>query len=144
MAEGHAVARNRDVISERRISLLYTLWDSLLEGEGSRSAEFNRSNVPEAPHMENCQFNLQIYRKLDERGENGSLPPWRNWRALLGFEQRQIKKGEGQEGAYPPWVRHFISVNFFKKFSVLVSKCQISRRLFFWKLTFVFVYAALV
>ncbi|CAN6479544.1 unnamed protein product [Victoria cruziana] len=104
MAGGHAVARNRDVISERRISLLYTLWDSLLEGEGSRSAEFNRSNVPEAPHMENCQFNLQIYRKLDERGENGSLPPWRNWRALLGFEQRQIKKGEGQEGAYPPWI----------------------------------------
>ncbi|XP_031503346.1 uncharacterized protein LOC116266322 isoform X2 [Nymphaea colorata] len=104
MGRGSGITRNRDLISKRRDLLLYTLWDSLLEGKGTRSSGFNRSNVPEAPHMENCQFNVQIHRKLDERGENGSLPPWRNWRALLGFEQTQIEKGEAQEGAYPPWI----------------------------------------
>lgn len=71
------------------------------------------SNLPNAPHFENCKVKTQLYNRLDKRTGNDTYPPWTSWKGLLDTHpvaatSEQIKNFRHQavsEGAYPPWVR---------------------------------------
>uniref|UniRef100_A0A5B6YZ39 Alpha-(1,6)-fucosyltransferase n=2 Tax=Davidia involucrata TaxID=16924 RepID=A0A5B6YZ39_DAVIN len=109
-----------------RVSLLYSAWSALLnesingEGEFLRRVGLHRSNVPKAPHMENCKLSAQVNERLDNSVENESLPPWTIWKGLLDIfpfsgndEQLRYYWHEAiSEGAYPPWITGSDEENF--------------------------------
>ncbi|KAG1361512.1 Alpha-(1,6)-fucosyltransferase [Cocos nucifera] len=99
-----------------RVLMLYSAWSALLDGEGNIFVGgLQRSNVPQAPHLENCRSSVEANKHFDNYGENGSFPPWTLWKGLLGLDllQQSLSKGPHQmhfgqraksEGAYPPWI----------------------------------------
>lgn len=102
---------------DERVSLLYSAWGALLTESVRDEREFwqkfglNRSSVPKAPHLENCQLSSQTNTRLDTRAENESFPPWTSWKGLLDMypasaanEQLRYRHRIISEGAYPPWV----------------------------------------
>ncbi|XP_043692133.1 uncharacterized protein LOC122642658 isoform X2 [Telopea speciosissima] len=118
------IDRTRRLDSQRsdgeRESLLYSAWIALLKESIDGKQEFlsglglRRSSVPQAPHLENCKLSTQLNEKFDKRGENGSFPPWTNWKgslrkALLHQSSKEGKQGQFEhrallESAYPPWI----------------------------------------
>ncbi|KAI8539530.1 hypothetical protein RHMOL_Rhmol09G0190100 [Rhododendron molle] len=77
---------------DERVSFLYAAWSALLdestkgEGElpqGADQVRRSNKNVPRAPHLEDCKLSEQLNKKLDERVENESFPPWTLWKGLL-------------------------------------------------------------
>ncbi|KAJ4719749.1 Alpha-(1,6)-fucosyltransferase [Melia azedarach] len=102
---------------DERVSLLYSAWGALLTESVRDEREFwqkfglNRSSVPKAPHLENCQLSSQTNTRLDTRAENESFPPWTSWKGLLDMypasaanEQLRYRHRIISEGAYPPWI----------------------------------------
>lgn len=97
-----------------RVSLLYSAWSASfnesmgVEGELLHGLGVRRSNVPKAPHLENCKLSSQVKENLDKRVENESFPPWTLWKGFLHTDSL-LTAGERlkSEGAYPPWVRMF-------------------------------------
>ncbi|KAK6145312.1 hypothetical protein DH2020_022132 [Rehmannia glutinosa] len=105
--------------TDEKVSLLYTAWSDLLsksidkEGQFSQKIRLSKSNVPEAPHLENCKLSGELSQRLDTRSPNGSFPPWTIWKGRLGdlplsaTSNEQLNYYRDQiisEGAYPPWI----------------------------------------
>ncbi|GFS30194.1 hypothetical protein Acr_00g0010670 [Actinidia rufa] len=104
---------NVDRKFDERVSILYSAWSSLLNkpfnGEGVGPS---RSNVPKAPHFENCELSAKVNKRLDNCVENSSFPPWTLWKGFLddyplSATDEQLKFYRHQaisEVAYPPWI----------------------------------------
>ncbi|KAI3470690.1 hypothetical protein Pfo_027353 [Paulownia fortunei] len=104
--------------TDEKVSLLYTAWSDLLsksidkEGQSSQKIRFSKSNVPEAPHLENCKLSVEESQRLDTRRPNESFPCWTIWKGMLddlslSATDEQLKYYRDQiisEGAYPPWI----------------------------------------
>ncbi|XP_058183308.1 uncharacterized protein LOC131301149 [Rhododendron vialii] len=96
---------------DARVSFLYSAWSASVnesmkgEGELLQGAGVTRSNVPKAPHLENCKLSSQVNKNLDKRIENESFPPWTLWKGFL-HTYPLLTAGERlkSEGAYPPCV----------------------------------------
>ncbi|XP_021912235.1 uncharacterized protein LOC110825986 isoform X1 [Carica papaya] len=109
---------NQSKPEEDRVSLLSSTWEALLAESGNGEKELLEkfgleiSNVPQAPHLENCKLNVQINKRLDTRVENSSFAPWTNWKGFLDLhpttmnneQLRYYRQQAMSEGAYPPWV----------------------------------------
>ncbi|XP_004302101.1 PREDICTED: uncharacterized protein LOC101295143 [Fragaria vesca subsp. vesca] len=71
--------RNEETITSERVSLLYSAWSALLNESDSGESDYllrhglNKSNVPNAPHLEYCKLKAQVYKRLDKHPENESL-----------------------------------------------------------------------
>ncbi|KAE9451243.1 hypothetical protein C3L33_16879, partial [Rhododendron williamsianum] len=96
---------------DERVSFLYSAWSALLDesmkrkGKSPQGAKGRRSNVPKAPHWENCKLSEQLNKKLDKRVENESFPPWTLWKGLLDtYPSSAASKRLKSDGAYPPWI----------------------------------------
>ncbi|XP_058183280.1 uncharacterized protein LOC131301129 [Rhododendron vialii] len=93
---------------DERVSLLYSAWSGLLnesmKGEGEL-LQGVRSNVPKAPHLENCKLSAQINKNLDKHVENESFPPWTLWKGFLDtYPSSTASERLKYEGVYPPWI----------------------------------------
>ncbi|XP_068652488.1 uncharacterized protein [Aristolochia californica] len=95
-----------------RVSFLYSAWSAKLNASEN---QMNKSNVPDAPHLEDCELIASLNQRLDSLEENGTFPPWTLWKGQLGLkllqktpgtdkEQRSSGVSPKSEGAYPPWV----------------------------------------
>lgn len=96
---------------------LYSAWSNLLhqstsEDELLPGKRLGSSNIPKAPHLENCKLSARINKRLDSRAENESFPPWTIWKGMLDNlplstpdEQLWYYRHKAiSQGAYPPWV----------------------------------------
>ncbi|KAK4435950.1 hypothetical protein Salat_0758600 [Sesamum alatum] len=109
-------AVNRGI--DEKVASLYTAWSNSLsesiekEGQSSQRIRLSKSNVPEAPHLENCKLSVEVSQRLDTRLPNSSFPPWTIWKGMLedlplSVTDEQLKYYRDQiisEGAYPPWI----------------------------------------
>lgn len=100
------------------MSLLYLAWRALLaespsvENEHLLQLGLNKSDVPNAPHLENCKLKAQVNERLDKRDGNENFPPWTSWKGLLETYPAAVtnerfvkfKHQAASEGAHPPWV----------------------------------------
>lgn len=92
-----------------RVSSLSSAWDALLTHPINGKS---KTNVPSAPHLENCRLSAQNYKNLDTRAGNESFPPWTNWKGLLNVfpasalnqQNMHFRHRAMSEGAYPPWI----------------------------------------
>ncbi|XP_049368417.1 uncharacterized protein LOC125833316 isoform X2 [Solanum verrucosum] len=92
-----------------RVSLLYSSWGNLV----NQSANEGKSNLPKAPHLEDCKLSAETNERLDTRLQNDSFPPWTIWKGQLDnfpwtAEDEQLRYYRHQtvsEGAYPPWIK---------------------------------------
>ncbi|KAK7337942.1 hypothetical protein VNO77_18534 [Canavalia gladiata] len=103
---------------DESVSLLYAAWSCVLTNSESKRSEcfqklgISGSNLPKAPHLENCKVKKQLYDSLDKRARNHSFPPWTNWKGVLdtypvAATTEQITNLRHQaafEGAYTPWI----------------------------------------
>ncbi|KAK4403933.1 hypothetical protein Sango_0761900 [Sesamum angolense] len=103
---------------DEKVALLYTAWSNSLsesiekEGQSSQNIRLSKSNVPEAPHLENCKLSAEVSQRLDTRLPNRTFPPWTIWKGMLddlqlSMTDKQLKYYRDQmisEGAYPPWI----------------------------------------
>ncbi|XP_045795025.1 uncharacterized protein LOC123889645 isoform X2 [Trifolium pratense] len=103
---------------DERVSLLYSSWSCVLTKPTTERSEcllklgINESNLPNAPHFENCKAKSHLHNRLDTRIGNDSFPPWTSWKGLLDMQPvaatgEQIKHFRNQavsEGDYPPWI----------------------------------------
>ncbi|KAF7805228.1 uncharacterized protein G2W53_044339 [Senna tora] len=69
--------------TEDRVSLLYSAWSVLLSKSTNEANEYlqkkhgiNESNLPNAPHLENCIVKQGLNERLDMRIGNQTFPPW--------------------------------------------------------------------
>lgn len=117
---GH-MFRNQ-VREKERISLLHSLWEEYFLNSKKKNDSFGNkigvdwSNVPKAPHIQNCTAYVKASKQLDMRGNNGSRPSWTIWQGHLGLElgESTVQKDEEEDlllehktipdGPYPPWV----------------------------------------
>ncbi|PIN07961.1 hypothetical protein CDL12_19465 [Handroanthus impetiginosus] len=102
--------------TDEKVSLLYAAWNDLLskstDEDSSQKIRLSKSDVPEAPHLENCKLSVEISQRLDTRLPNRSFPPWTIWKGMLddlplSATDEQLKSYRDQmitEGAYPPWI----------------------------------------
>ncbi|KAL8051487.1 hypothetical protein ABFX02_06G150700 [Erythranthe guttata] len=100
--------------NDDKVSLLYDAWSDLLFNKSStkNGAQFSSINVPNAPHLENCESNVEISQRLDTRIFNRSFPPWTIWKGNLdelplSEKDEQLQYYRDQiisQGAYPPWI----------------------------------------
>lgn len=109
---------SKERINDDKVSLLYSAWGASLtksvdeENEYLKQLRLSRSNVPNAPHLENCKLRAQVNEHLDRRSENESFPPWTGWKGLLNMhpvaatneQLRHFRHQAVSEGAYPPWI----------------------------------------
>ncbi|XP_020551153.1 uncharacterized protein LOC105166568 isoform X1 [Sesamum indicum] len=103
---------------DEKVALLYAAWSNSLsesiekEGQSSQRIRLSKSNVPEAPHLENCKLSAEVSQRLDTRLPNRTFPPWTIWKGMLddlplSVTDEQLKYYRDQmisEGAYPPWI----------------------------------------
>ncbi|XVF06424.1 hypothetical protein REPUB_Repub06bG0047000 [Reevesia pubescens] len=103
---------------DERVSLLTEAWGALLTDKEPEESQFlerfglGKSNVPNAPHLENCKLSAQVNKRLDARAGTERFPPWTSWKGSLEMypatatnEQiRYIRHQATSEGAYPPWI----------------------------------------
>lgn len=110
------------VREKERISLLHSLWEEHLLNSRKKIDSFWKilgvdwSNVPKAPHIQNCKAYVKASKRLDTRGKNGSRPFWTIWKGYLGLElgESTVQKDEEEDlllehktipdGPYPPWI----------------------------------------
>ncbi|KAF7817801.1 uncharacterized protein G2W53_023256 [Senna tora] len=111
------VMNGRERNSDERVSLLYSAWSALLTKSSTGEIEelqklgINRSNLPNAPHLENCKMKAKLYERQDKRTGNESFPPWTTWKGFLdtfpaSANNDHVKYSRHQaasDGAYPPW-----------------------------------------
>lgn len=110
------------VREKERISLLHSLWEEHFLNSRKKIDSFWKilgvdwSNVPKAPHIQNCKAYVKASKRLDTRGKNGSRPFWTIWKGYLGLElgESTLQKDEEEDlllehktipdGPYPPWI----------------------------------------
>lgn len=106
------------MINDERVTLLYSAWSAVLNESGSGESDLlqrlgvSRSNIPNAPHLENCMLKAQVNERLDKHAENEKYPPWTSWKGLLdrypaaatNEQSRYFRHQDISEGAYAPWV----------------------------------------
>lgn len=104
------------VREKERISLLHSLWEEYFLNSRKKNDSFDWSNVPKAPHIQNCKAYAKASKQFDIRGKNGSRPSWTIWKGHLGLElgESTVLKDEEEDlllehktipdGPYPPWV----------------------------------------
>lgn len=98
---------------DERVSSLYSEWSNLLHKSTSEDERSGSSNVPKAPHFEDCELSVGISKRLDSRAENESFPPWTIWKGMLDNlplstpdEKRLYYRHDAiSQGAYPPWIK---------------------------------------
>ncbi|XP_057731932.1 uncharacterized protein LOC130947290 [Arachis stenosperma] len=110
---------NNEGDEDERVSLLYSAWNAELTksktgggGNYFKKDGTNVSDIPNAPHLENCKVKTKLYGRLDQRTGNESFPPWTSWKGFLdthpvASSNEQIKELKYQavsEGTYPPWI----------------------------------------
>ena len=106
---------SREKSQDERVSLLYSAWSAVLSkspNEYLQKHGISESNLPKAPHLENCKVKSELNERLDKRIGNESYPAWTSWKGLLdtfpaSANSELIKKFRHQaesDGAYPPWV----------------------------------------
>lgn len=61
-----------------KVKLLVSAWESLLLNNEDflKKVGMNKSDVPNAPHLENCEEKARVRKRLDSRIANWTLPPW--------------------------------------------------------------------
>lgn len=102
-------------VVDERVTSLYSTWSTLLNDSvngkvvSSKRVGKERSNVPRAPHLENCKLSAQINQRLDKRIGNEKFPRWTIWKGLLNnyplpATDEQLRYQAISEGAYPPWI----------------------------------------
>ncbi|CAJ2628483.1 unnamed protein product [Trifolium pratense] len=109
----------REQETDERVSLLYSSWSELLNksttgdnGDLERKFGIRGSNLPNAPHLENCKLKTQLYRDFDKRIGNERFPAWTSWKGFLQtfpvvpneHIQNPNHDEAVSEGAYPPWI----------------------------------------
>lgn len=111
-----------DDYNNDRVSLLYSAWSAALmlnkSATGRNGDEYLQqlqqqkhggiySNLPNAPHLENCEAKTQLFGNLDKREGNERFPPWTSWKGFLHTfpVDLRLQNQAASEGAYPPWVR---------------------------------------
>lgn len=99
-----------------RVASLYSSWGNLLHESSGKEEDVlspgKTSNVPKAPHVENCKLRVRMNKRLDSRAENERFPPWTIWKGILdefpmstlGEHQGYNRHNAMSEGAYPPWI----------------------------------------
>lgn len=105
-----------------RLAFLIATWEAsnmllLKSFDDSLRKSFNisPSEVPRAPHLENCHEHFLINERLDAWGEHGTLPFWTLWKGQrFGLHMDNIfntyeedntsKKNVSTQSLYPPWV----------------------------------------
>ncbi|XP_060175361.1 uncharacterized protein LOC132606065 isoform X1 [Lycium barbarum] len=95
---------------DERMSLLYSSWGNLVTQSAN---DVGKSNLPKAPHLEDCKLSAETNKRLDTRVRNDSFPPWTIWKGQLDnfmwtAEDEELKYYRHQtvsEGAYPPWIK---------------------------------------
>ncbi|KAI3973022.1 hypothetical protein MKX01_019680 [Papaver californicum] len=114
--------KNEELDRKEKIKLLYSAWTAMLnKSEDSIDSELwsklglNTSQVPKAPHLENCKSSAQVNKFLDSRIENEQKPGWANWKGFLRMkvqqenstvdsEQVHPEKMFQSKDTYPPWI----------------------------------------
>lgn len=102
-------------VNDERLTSLYSAWstslNSSVNGEGmfSNDRGKKRSNVPRAPHLEDCKLRAQVNQHLDKRIGMEKFPRWTIWKGFLNnypspAADEQLRYQAISEGAYPPWV----------------------------------------
>lgn len=124
----NAIQREREIVMHsqgstspgmnEKVSSLYSAWSDLLSKSIDENGQFSqwtilrKSNVPKAPHLENCKLSAEVNQRLDRRLRNESFPPWTIWKGRLddfplSITDEQLKNYRDQmisEGSYPPWI----------------------------------------
>lgn len=61
-----------------QVQLLVSAWDNLQLKDAVflKKVGMNKSDVPNAPHLENCEGRSRVRERLDTRKANQTLPPW--------------------------------------------------------------------
>ncbi|VVA95752.1 unnamed protein product [Arabis nemorensis] len=61
-----------------QVKLLVSAWDNLLLNSQDflKKVGMNKSDVPNAPHLENCEERSRVRERLDRQIANETLPPW--------------------------------------------------------------------
>ncbi|KAL5566860.1 hypothetical protein UlMin_030024 [Ulmus minor] len=108
---------SKEKINDERVALLYSAWSFILSGSSFEENEvllklgLNKSNVLNAPHLENCELKARVNGRLDKRNGTETFPPWTSWKGLLDMypaaaneQLSNFKHQATSEGAYPPWV----------------------------------------
>ncbi|KAK7278216.1 hypothetical protein RJT34_23241 [Clitoria ternatea] len=101
------VKRNREQDYDEKVSMLYSAWSAVLN-----KSTIGGSNLPNAPHLENCKMKTELYGNLDKRTGNGSFPPWTSWKGFLqkltvaafNEKMKKLRHQAESEGTYPPWI----------------------------------------
>ncbi|CAL5020153.1 unnamed protein product [Urochloa decumbens] len=90
--------------TEARIAQLYNAWSTLLNTTSDEVLK--RSEAPPPPHLDDCRLNVEINKRLDSYGDNGTFPQWTLWKGSLGLELLNQKYSENgdQYRQYPPWI----------------------------------------
>lgn len=124
---------NRERIDDDRASLLYSTWSVMLSKSRNEENEYlqkhgiSESNLPNAPHLEDCKAKQRLYERLDKRAGNQSFPPWTTWKGFLDTHPVAFRHQAASDGAYPPWVCMYICM--------YVSYNLFSNIFFFFKYT---------
>ncbi|KAM3309032.1 hypothetical protein P3S67_010776 [Capsicum chacoense] len=98
---------------DERVSLLYSSWGNLVTQSANEDTHLGKSNLPKAPHLEDCKLSAETNQRLDNRVQNDSFPPWTIWKGQLNnipwtAEDEQLRYYRHQivsEGTYPPWIK---------------------------------------
>lgn len=112
-------------MDDERVQLLYSAWSFLLIESASSANEhvlklgLNRSNVPNAPHLENCKSKALLNERFDKRDATETFPAWTSWKGVLEMHPAAatnerlnlFRHQTATEGAYPPWVRVMLKSN---------------------------------
>lgn len=72
--------------NDDQVNLLVSAWDNLLQNNEDflKKLEMNKSDVPNAPHLENCEVISRVRERLDTRRANQTFPTC-TWVCFLFF-----------------------------------------------------------
>ncbi|KAJ8535487.1 hypothetical protein K7X08_023207 [Anisodus acutangulus] len=98
---------------DERVSLLYSSWGNLVTQSANEGNHLGKSNLPKAPHLEDCKLSAETNKRLDTRVRNDSFPLWTIWKGQLDnllwtAEDEELQYYRHQtvsKGAYPPWIK---------------------------------------
>lgn len=67
-----------EIEDDDEVKLLVSAWDSLLLNDEDflKKLGMNKSDVPNAPHLENCEEKARVRERLDTRIANRTFPSW--------------------------------------------------------------------
>uniref|UniRef100_A0A1J3FGJ5 Alpha-(1,6)-fucosyltransferase n=1 Tax=Noccaea caerulescens TaxID=107243 RepID=A0A1J3FGJ5_NOCCA len=73
-------AQTEEDNNDDQVKLLVSAWDNLLQNDEDffKKLGINKSDVPKAPHLENCEERTRVWERLDTRIANQTYPPWIN------------------------------------------------------------------